>query len=272
MQQQITKCYFFPNLPWKWPVLNLLKGHVLILPEKKIWKIGFKPKSMQFPRAQPCHTAQHSILPLAFCWLTTHAALLFCWNTTSASLVLLFSQSLYSNLLHITQFSVSYNLCSQGFGKEACRHVTDAWWSSEPVWRQNQHPHFAGTKTSQGGGCCWLVWLPHLLLPPGRKWIQTRPEGLSGPEWKLQLSLLKAFCSSPRVVPRWFRLEPILKPSAHPEDLLSTRVEPNASRRHMSTPKKICRMGRASPSLLSSSNPVPVPECPAVPISWEGFE
>lgn len=69
---------------------------------------------------------------------------------------------------------------------------------------------------------------------PGRKLIKTRLEGWSGPKWKLQLRLVKTFCSSPKVAPQVPKLEPILKPSAHPEDLLSTRVEPNASRRHMS--------------------------------------
>lgn len=53
MQQQIkAKHHFFPNLHWKWPVLNLLNGDVLTLPEKK-WKTGPKPKYMQLPRAQP---------------------------------------------------------------------------------------------------------------------------------------------------------------------------------------------------------------------------
>lgn len=44
MQQQITKCHFSPNLPWKLPVLNLLKECVLILPENKIMENRFETK------------------------------------------------------------------------------------------------------------------------------------------------------------------------------------------------------------------------------------
>lgn len=72
MQQQITKCYFFANLPWKWPVLNLLKGHVLILPEKKNMENRFQTKihAVSQSSAMPYCSTQHPPISIL---LTDHA-------------------------------------------------------------------------------------------------------------------------------------------------------------------------------------------------------
>lgn len=61
---------------------------------------------------------------------------------------------------------------------------------------------------------------PSTTITPHWKWLETRLEGFSGPQWKLQLSLVKDLPPNPSVAPgppEQFSLKPILKPPAPPE-------------------------------------------------------